>query len=262
MKTRRRPWVWLVLIGIGVTAAMAPGVNPPVAQPAPAGEIDQRAVELLKRMSDYLAGLKEFTVRARHTSDEMLATGQKVQYDGISDVFVRRPDRLRSNRVGEVADLEFYYDGATMTLFGKRARLYAVSPAPATLDAMLDDVRARLDMEPPGADLLYSDPFTGLMSDVTQATYMGPSPVGRMPTHHLAFRSREVDWQIWIDEGARPLPRKYLITTKWSTGAPQHAVEFGEWNLFPQLADATFTFRPPLDAQKIEFLPRTETAPR
>ena len=160
------------------------------------------------------------------------------------------------------ADLEFSYDGATMTLFGTRARLYAVSPAPATLDAMLDDVRARLDMEPPGADLLYSDAFAGLMSDVTPATDMGPSPVGRMPTHHLAFRSRDVDWQIWIDEGARPLPRKYLITTKWSTGAPQHAVEFGEWNLFPQLADSTFTFRPPTDAQKIEFLPRAGTAPR
>lgn len=160
------------------------------------------------------------------------------------------------------ADLEFSYDGATMTLFGTRARLYAVSPAPATLDAMLDDVRARLDMEPPGADLLYSDAFAGLMSDVTPATDMGPSPVGRMPTHHLAFRSRDVDWQIWIDEGARPLPRKYLITTKWSTGAPQFGVEFGDWNLFPQLADATFTFRPPADAQKIEFLPRAGTAPR
>jgi hypothetical protein len=231
------------------------------AQGPPREEIEPRAVESLKHMSDYLAGLKDFSVRARHTGDVMLATGQKVQDEGLSDVFVRRPNRLRSNQVGERADLELYYDGATVTLYGKRTRLYATSPAPATLDAMLDDVRARLDMEVPGADLLYTDVFAGLMTDVTQAFYVGPSAVNQIPTHHFAFRARDVDWEIWIDAGARPLPRKYLITTKWSTGAPQFGVELSDWRLGPGLADATFQFTPPLDARRIEFLPLGGSSP-
>lgn len=261
MPTRSWSWAGLVLAGVVVAALMRLSGSAPDAQEARRGEIEPRAVDSLRRMSDYLAGLKDFSVRARHTGDMMLTTGQKVQYEGLSDVFVRRPNRLRSNRVGEVADLEFYYDGATVTLFGKRTRHYATAPAPSTLDAMLDDVRARLDMEPPAADLLYADVFKGLMTDVTDGFYVGPSVVSQIPTHHFAFRGRDVDWQIWIDDGARPLPRKYLITTKWSTGAPQFSVELSAWKLGPGLDDATFKFTPPADARRIEFLPLVGPSP-
>jgi hypothetical protein len=246
-----------VVVVLSVVLALFPSRPPERSALARAAERETtqaRAIDLLRRMSDYLASLPEFSVRARHLTDVMLATGQKVQFESLSDVYVRRPDRLRSNRVGEVADIELYYDGASVTLFGRRTRYYATTSAPATLDAMLDDVRARLDMEPPGADLLYSDVFAGLMADVTEAVYVGPSVVGRMPTHHLAFRARDVDWQIWIDDGARPLPRKYLITTKWSTGAPQSGVEFSDWKLTPGLDDTTFRFVPPSDGRRIDFL--------
>jgi hypothetical protein len=68
MNTRHGAWTVLVLLGVSLAVSLLPVASPPAAQPAPAGEIDPRAAELLKRMSDYLAGLKEFTVRARHTS--------------------------------------------------------------------------------------------------------------------------------------------------------------------------------------------------
>jgi hypothetical protein len=255
MRRRRGPWVVLGLAGVLAASAVGPGPLAPAASEEPGAGVDRQAVDALRRMSDYLTSLPEFTVRARHVGEVVLTTGQKIQFEGISDLFVRRPDRLRSNRVDEVADLEFYYDGATATLYGKRSGFYASAPAPPTLDAMLDHVRARLDMEPPAADLLYTDVFTGLMTDVTEALDLGSSMVGRMPTRHLAFRARDVDWQIWIDDGARPLPRKYLITTKWRTGAPQFGVELGDWNLFPRLDDATFKFSPPARARRIEFLP-------
>ena len=36
--------------------------------------------------------------------------------------------------------------------------------------------------------------------------------------HHLAFRQEDIDWQIWIENGPTPLPRKFLITDKKAKG--------------------------------------------
>jgi len=46
---------------------------------------------------------------------------------------------------------------------------------------------------------------------------------------HLAFRGAETDWQIWIDIGARPVPRKYIITSKTLAGAPQYTLRIKDW---------------------------------
>jgi hypothetical protein len=70
----------------------------------------------------------------------------------------------------------------------------------------------------------------------------------------LAFRGNEVDWQIWIQEGSKPLPKKFIITSKWLTGAPQFTVVAKKWDLSPKLTEDFFTFVPPQDGQKIDFI--------
>ena len=217
--------------------------------------IDPRAVELVKEMSESLKDLKTFRVSVASTMDAVLKSGQKVQFNSASDVVVQRPNRLRSDRVGGQTDLSFFYDGKAVTLYGKNVKYYATRPAPGNIDDMLDEVRAKLNIEPPGADLLYADVYDGLMSGVTKATYVGPSVVNGVKTHHLAFRKPETDWQIWIEEGGKHLPRKYLITTTADKSAPEFGVEIAQWDLSPKIDEATFKFAPPRDAQKIDFLP-------
>ena len=46
---------------------------------------------------------------------------------------------------------------------------------------------------------------------------------------HLAFRNLETDWQIWIERGERPLPRKYVITSKTVATAPQYTLRLRDW---------------------------------
>jgi hypothetical protein len=75
-----------------------------------------------------------------------------------------------------------------------------------------------------------------------------------VPVHHLAFRTPSIDFQVWVQDGDKPLPRKYVITTKWMTGAPQNGVELTDWNLAPRIDDTVFTFTPPAGARKIDFL--------
>ena len=89
--------------------------------------------------------------------------------------------------------------------------------------------------------------------------YAGLSAVLGVECHHLAFRGEETDWQIWIENSERPLPKKCVITTKWVAGAPQFTALLTNWDVSPQLKDSLFTFVPPGKAQKIEFLPVDES---
>ena len=111
----------------------------------------------------------------------------------------------------------------------------------------------------PGADLLLSDPYTALTSGVTSSGYYGKAYVGGVETHHLAFRTPKVDWQIWVKAGDEPLPMKYVITTKWMTGAPQYSVQLSNWNTKPVIASSRFKFVAPKGADKLEALPVDET---
>jgi hypothetical protein len=81
------------------------------------------------------------------------------------------------------------------------------------------------------------------------------STVHGVKCHHLAFRGEEADWQIWIEAGDTPLPRKFVITSKWITAAPQFTTVMTKWDAASQLADDLFKFVPPKEAEKIDFLP-------
>ena len=45
---------------------------------------------------------------------------------------------------------------------------------------------------------------------------------------------------------------KYVITTKWMTGAPQYSVRFRDWNLSPKIDPGQFDFKPPEGSKKLE----------
>ena len=69
----------------------------------------------------------------------------------------------------------------------------------------------------------------------------------------LAFRQANVDWQLWVEKGARPVPRKLVITTRHAVGDPQFQAVM-DWDVQPKLDKATFVFTPPKGAQEIPFL--------
>ncbi len=259
--TRSDARKWLVgglvatgCLGLPALAQVAPTGKAPALQGGEANVVQPEATALLKRMSDYMAKLKAYSVRAHNVNEVLLANGQKLEFEAASDVTLQRPNHLRSNRIGDMTEAEFYYDGSNVTLYGRKNQYYATAAAPTNMDEMLDHVRARLSMEPAGADLLYSDIYGGLIDGVTEARVIGPATIGGVKTTHLAFRAADVDWQIWIEDGDRPLPRKYVITTKWTTGSPDFSVEFSDWNLSPKIDKATFSFTPPKGAKKIDFL--------
>ena len=81
----------------------------------------------------------------------------------------------------------------------------------------------------PGADLLLTNVFNVMMADVVEAAVIGKGVIDGVECDHLAFRNVETDWQIWIEAGAKPIPRKYVITSKGIGEAPQYTLRIKEW---------------------------------
>ena len=220
------------------------------AQPSPP---DPAAVEKLRRSLDYVAGLEKFSLDAQTLLEAVMLTGQKIQYANAVQLTVQRPNKLLAVRSGELVDQAFYYDGASLTLSNPSDGVYATVAAPGTLDSMLDFAREKLDIVAPAGDLIVQNAFDILMQDVQSGFVVGTSYFAGTPCDHLAFSAPGTDWQIWIQQGDQPLPRKMVITSRDVISAPQFTVEISDWNLAPAVDDSTFRFTPPEGSMAIGF---------
>jgi hypothetical protein len=206
--------------------------------------------KVLKAMSDYLAGQKSLS--AKFDSDVEVVTPelQKIQFSSSGEMKMNRPDKLRIRRTGGYADVELFYDGKTVSLYGNNAKSYVQADVAGGTDKMIDTLAGQSSVGLPGADLLLTNSYDELMANVTQGSHIGQGVVDGVECEHLAFRGPETDWQIWIETGAKPVPRKYVITSKTVTGAPQYTLRIRDWKTDAN-ADADFTFKAPADATKV-----------
>jgi hypothetical protein len=122
---------------------------------------------------------------------------------------------------------------------------------PGTIDQLIDKLRHEMGVELPAADLLLSNSYEALTANVIEANYIGHGVIDGVDCHHLAFRTPETDWQIWIELGDRPMPRKYVITSKTMAAAPQYTLRIKSWNADASGDASAFSFSPPGDAKKV-----------
>jgi len=250
-----------VAVALLVAAALPQVALSQVAVSQPAG-IAPEARQLLKASTDFLARQQQFSLDTESSIDVVLASGQKVQFDHAAKVSVERPNKLRAERTGDLVDQVFYYDGKTLTLHNPVGNYYATTAAPGTIEEMLDMAREKLDIVAPAGDLLYKNAYDILLQDVTSGFVVGKGMVNGVRCDHLAFRAPHVDWQIWIEDGARPLLRKLVITTRDKLNAPQFSVVVKNWNLEPKFAAETFSYVPPKCPEKGEFVLKDADAPK
>ncbi len=212
---------------------------------------DADARKILKQMSDYVSGQPSISL-AYDTDIEVITSElQKIQFASSGTVQLNRPDKLKVTRTGGYADVEMVFDGKTLSILGKNEHEYAQIDAPGSTDKLIDSLRTEVGMAAPGADLLLSNVYDALIEDVLEAKYVGQGVIDGVDCEHLAFRNAEVDWQLWVEIGARPVPRKYVITSKSVTGAPQYTLRIKEWRSdTPATADA-FTFQMPQGGSKV-----------
>ena len=214
-----------------------------------ATERDPAAIKALENMSAYLRTLKAIQVHAVTSRDEVLEDGQNVTFSGTVDMIAERPNRLRVEVNTDKQHRMYFDDGKTFSVWARRANYYATIPAPPTLRELADTLADRYNLELPVADLFYWGEGKST-ADIVGASDLGPSQVDGTTCAHYAFRQEGADWQLWIQQGDYPLPRKLVITTTTDPARPRFSSVI-TWNLAPSYNDAAFTFDPPKDAKKI-----------
>ncbi len=240
----------LVLAALLLGPVAAGQAQQPAAGTAAAPAVEPAALDALDRMGAYLRTLNSFEIRSGATTDEVLESGQKLQFASTVHLRVRRPDRLWVEVASDRKTREFFYDGKTFTLWGPRNKLYASFPAPATLLELVGRAEDRYGIVLPLADLFRWGTEPTRREAIQGALHVGPALLGGIPCDHFAFRQEGVDWQVWIQKGDSPLPRKLVITTTGEEAQPQYTSEL-DWNLAPALNDKMFTFEPPPGSSRI-----------
>jgi hypothetical protein len=213
---------------------------------------EDNAKTILKAMSDYVASQKNVAIAYDSDIEVITADLQKIQFTSSGQLQLSRPDKVHASRTGGYADVEFFFDGKTFTFFAKHLSAFAQSQSPGSIDQLVDRLRSEYFVEAPGADLLLSNVYGKLIEDVIDAKHIGLGVIDGVECEHLAFRNLDVDWQVWVEAGARPIPRKYVITSKAVTGGPQYTLHVKDWKTDAAPAD-TFAFTSPAGAKKVDF---------
>ena len=239
-------------------ATTAPQDTPPGRDtPGSAEGMDPGADRILREAGWYLASAKEFRFAADVLYDSVGSDGRKTLFGGRADVAVVRPDRLYVRFDGDEQRNRILLDRGnrgTFVFFDVVANLYARMEVPPDIDAALDQVFETVGQSLPFGDLVHADPYSTLIESAETGFVVGRHPVDGAPSHHLAFSNEAIDWQVWIEDGPRPVPRRLVITYKNEPGSPQYMATLSDWDFHPRLSEQYFAFSPPAGADKIDFL--------
>ena len=201
-------------------------------------------------MSDYLSAQKVISLKYDSIFEVVTDEKQKLQLATSGTVDMVRPDKIRTTRHSGFSNTEMVFDGKTLSFLGKGQNAYIQKEVPGTIDNLIDQLRDKFHRQLPGADLLIQNVYDVLMTDVTNVKDMGSGIIGGKECDHLAFRSADTDWQIWIAQGDKPYPCRYVITSTGVDQAPQFTMEIRDWNAGG--AEGNFSFTPPAGAKRLE----------
>ena len=215
-----------------------------------ADEADARRI--LKAMSDYVGAQESISLEFDATLEVVTKEEQKLALASSGTLTLTRPDKIHVTRQGGFADTEIFFDGKVMTLLGKNLNLYTQLDVPGTIDHLIDELRDTYQRPLPAADLLLLNSYDALMLDVIDVKDLGSGVIGGIECDFLAFRTNEVDFQIWIAHGNQPYPCRYVITSKRISGGPQYTIQIRNWKTGDEALAADFTFKNPTNADKVD----------
>ncbi|CAL1241692.1 conserved protein of unknown function [Candidatus Methylocalor cossyra] len=227
--------------------------------PAPASqrdagpEIQEQALHLLRRMSDTLAAAGSFTYSSHSAVEVPGRKGRLLTFFSRAEVAVERPNKLRVDITGDVPNFQVVYDGTQLSVYDPVKNLYAVSEAPPSIDGAIRLLLETSKGAFPAANVVFGNPYAAMTEGLHSAFVVGTSRIDGLRCQHLAFMKPGVDWELWIDTGPHPLPRRLAVTYHGVAHSPRLLAEFSDWNLHPSLGAEWFAVREPPGARRIDF---------
>ena len=217
--------------------------------------IDPQAEKILQALNKQKKKDIKASAEIIDTMDEVLKTGEKIQYSHVRKLKISEPKQFWIESTGDITNTTIWKDDKTFTLLDRNNNVYSQVAAPGTIDETMDMLVDKYGVTTPLADLLSDDMYSALMKNTKTCRYLGLHYADGIKCHHIAATQKNIDWQIWVDAGEMPQLRKIVITYKQRPGSPQYVAVLKSFKELDQVPEDTFVFKAPEGARKISLLP-------
>ena len=222
-----------------------------VPAPGTGGELDP--VTIVRRACDFIMQQQAMALTIADTMDHVQDSGQKILSHATRTIQLSRPAGLAAVAQGDDLDRRLWFDGETMTIVDRLENIYAQTKGPRTNDDMLDLLVEQLSVSLPLIDWFYSDPYATIADALQDGEYLGLMDLDGASCHHLSFSLDDADWQLWVDAGEDPVPRRLAITYTSAPEHPTYTARIESWQASPQFAEGTFRAEIPEGTRQIPF---------
>lgn len=230
-----------------LAAACCVAAVPALAQVGNGPAIEPEAMAALTRMGKFLQTLQSFRVKGDASTEEVLGQDLKVRHDAASTMDVTRPDHVRAEQTSDRRHRLVVYDGKTFSVYSKSSGYYAQAPMTGTVYELANKLESEYPVQLPILDLFAWADDKAKPPEIRMARVVGFATIRGVACDQYVFREAGRDWQVWIQRGAQPLPRRLVVTSTDKPSRPQYSADY-DWTLNPQIAAASYQFTPPAGA--------------
>ena len=221
-----------------------------------AANADPDTDRVIRTLSDYFRHLKTLSLTINRDY-RVTGEGLKSEVNYVYNITVARPNKVNITMKSGSRGLTLVCDGEKLYSHVPGERTYRQDEAPADFDALFEHPLFTVAIGPLFMHdvLLRGDPYRKIMEDVIGTEYKGKVTLDGHECHHVKLNEEELIWEMWVDEGERPLPRKVLVDVTESVRRatrPQYrnlkaiaVFTFENWQTDQPVPDAKFAFSPP-----------------
>jgi len=182
----------------------------PAAKAAPT--IDPKAEQLIRQMSDYIAGRKSLRLDLTSVT-KMQGEGMYQEFVSKFVVAIERPNKLAMILKSGMMGATVVSDGKNSNIYFPMMKRYMVKPAPDKIEALSQELLLAGGNGfgfPMLAALISEKPYASLMAGVKTGQLLGEEMLDGVKCQHAKFTQEEFDWEIWIEVGPKPLLRRIV----------------------------------------------------
>ncbi|HEY5723715.1 MAG TPA: DUF2092 domain-containing protein, partial [Allosphingosinicella sp.] len=219
-----------ILAGILLAAAAAPA--PAGARPRPRVDAPAEAAAAVQRSAAYLRSLSSLTLDARMEIDTFDEAGKPARERNVIHYEYSAPDGLFLDWSSNGEKRQIYSNGSAISLFLPASSTYVTLAERSTAGEALGMVIEDFDIVMPLPDFFVwsGEKSPGPLPPVRR---LGRQRIDGIVTDHYSVRQDDIDFQIWIDRGERPLPRRILIIAPEDPDMPRFAASL-RWTVEPR----------------------------
>jgi hypothetical protein len=219
--------------------------------------IDPIAISLIDKMGSVIGGMEACSFKFLSVEDSQNPDGLWERNFDTHSVFFRGPDRMAIHSQGNKGNAGYWYNGEFITWYSFDQNNYVTVPAPETIIKTIDSLNNVFGMRFPGADLFYPSFGDDLIEEFDTIVYTGIKSVEGEDCYHIIAENDAMNFQLWIEQGAFYLPKKFLVFNK---GNEHFLTEgtFENWDTNPSLPDEIFEFTPPENSALISIMPKNK----